>query len=81
MIAAACSTSRSAVLAPGGSATPDDVLSAPRRTRSDALAALDAVDADLYSLGQPNTPDGPTLGTPNTFMFGVTDGAIVVRAR
>ena len=41
----------------------------------DALAALDAVDADLYSLGQPNTPDGPTLGTPNTFMFGVTDGA------
>ena len=43
---------------------------------ADALAALDAVDADLYSLGQPNTPDGPTLGTPNTFMFGVTDGVV-----
>ena len=23
----------------------------------------------MYSLGQPNTQDGPTLGTPNTFMF------------
>ena len=41
-----------------------------------ALAALDAVGADLYSLGQSNTPDGPTLGTPTTFMFGVADGAV-----
>lgn len=35
-----------------------------------ALAALSAVGAQAYSLGQPNTQDGPTLGTPNTFMFG-----------
>ena len=34
------------------------------------------MDAGLYSLGQPSTPDGPTLGTPNTFMFGVADGAV-----
>lgn len=41
-----------------------------------ALDALAAVDADLYSLGQPSTPGGPTEGTPNTFMFGVSDGAV-----
>lgn len=39
-------------------------------TEKDALAALSAVGAQAYSLGQPSTPDGPTLGTPNTFMFG-----------
>ena len=36
---------------------------------SSALAALGAVGAEVYSFGQPNTPDGPTLGTPNTFIF------------
>ena len=61
-------------LAPGGSASLTMFYGAAAN-EVDALAALDAVDADLYSLGQPNTPDGPTLGTPNTFMFGVTDGA------
>jgi len=45
-------------------------------TEAGAVEALEAVDAELYSLGQPSTPDGPTLGTPNTFMFGVTDGAV-----
>ena len=45
-------------------------------TEADAVEALEAVDAEIYSLGQPSTPDGPTLGTPNTFMFGVTDGAV-----
>jgi hypothetical protein len=39
-------------------------------TEVDALAALTAVGAQAYSLGQPSTQDGPTLGTPNTFMFG-----------
>jgi uncharacterized protein YjbI with pentapeptide repeats len=34
-----------------------------------ALAAVDAVGADLYSLGQPNTDGGATGGTPNTFIF------------
>jgi hypothetical protein len=27
------------------------------------------VQAEVYSYGQPNTRDGPTLGTPNTFVF------------
>ncbi|MDQ3691174.1 MAG: hypothetical protein M3406_14305 [Chloroflexota bacterium] len=31
--------------------------------------AIDAVSAEVWSFGQPNTPDGPTLGTPNTFIF------------
>ena len=37
------------------------------------VAALDAlvdVGVEAYSLGQPSTTDGPTLGTPNTFVFG-----------
>jgi hypothetical protein len=38
-------------------------------TESEALAALAAVRAEVYSFGQPNTPDGPTLGKPNTFIF------------
>ena len=28
-------------------------------TEADAVAALEAVDAEIYSLGQPSTPDGP----------------------
>jgi hypothetical protein len=39
-------------------------------TEADALAALAAVGANVYSLGQPSTADGPTIGTPNTFIFG-----------
>jgi hypothetical protein len=35
-----------------------------------AMAALKAVKAEAYSLGQPTTPGGATLGTPNTFIFG-----------
>jgi Ca2+-binding RTX toxin-like protein len=35
----------------------------------DALGAIEAVDGEVFSLGQPSTPDGPTLGTPNTFIF------------
>ncbi len=38
-------------------------------TEADALVALGAVGAELYSLGQSSTIDGPTLGTPVTFMF------------
>ncbi|MEW6043311.1 MAG: thrombospondin type 3 repeat-containing protein [Thermoproteota archaeon] len=36
---------------------------------AEALLALGAVGAELYSLGQSNTADGPTLGTPVTFVF------------
>jgi hypothetical protein len=42
-------------------------------TETEALAAISAVGADAYSLGQPSTPDGPTLGTPNTFIFAFGD--------
>jgi hypothetical protein len=40
-------------------------------TEAGALTALGTVGAHIYSLGQPNTPDGARLGTPNTFMFGI----------
>lgn len=40
-------------------------------TETGVLAALAAVGAEnVYSLGQPNTANGPTLGEPNTFVFG-----------
>ncbi|MDP9352305.1 MAG: M4 family metallopeptidase [Chloroflexota bacterium] len=41
-------------------------------TEKEALTALASVRAEVYSLGQPNTADGATLGTPNTFIFGFT---------
>ena len=55
-------------LAPGATRTfttyygaaPDEVT---------ALAALKGVGAQAYSLGQPTTANGATLGTPNTFIF------------
>ena len=40
-----------------------------------ALTAIAAVDASAYSLAEPSTPDGPTLGTPNTFVFAFRNGA------
>lgn len=45
-------------------------------TENAADTALDAVDADVYSLAQPDTENGATLGTPNTFMvaFSGVDG-------
>ncbi len=45
-------------------------------TEAAAVSALEAVGATLYSLGQPSTPEGPTLGTPQTFAFGVGDGGV-----
>jgi hypothetical protein len=38
-------------------------------TQASADAVLATVGAEAYSYGQPNTPDGPTLGTPNTFIW------------
>lgn len=32
------------------------------------------VDAELYSLAQPDTPDGATTGEPNTFIWGYKAG-------
>ncbi len=39
-------------------------------TEADALTALTTVAAEAYSLGQANVPNGPSLGIPNTFIFG-----------
>ena len=39
----------------------------------EALAALNAVQAPIYSLGQPDVAGGPDLGIPNTFIFGFGD--------
>lgn len=36
---------------------------------ADAMTALTMLNADVYSLGQNSTPDGPTVGTPATFLF------------
>ncbi|MFA5123611.1 autotransporter outer membrane beta-barrel domain-containing protein [Zavarzinia sp.] len=38
-------------------------------SEADALAALRAVGAEVYSLGQPSSTDGDTLGIPNTYIF------------
>jgi len=53
---------------------PDDVLEfatyyGAAGSEADALTAIGAVGVEAYSLGQPNTPTGPTLGEPNTFIF------------
>jgi|GEM_PF-646522 len=49
-------------------------------TESEALTALAAVRAEVFSFGQPSTPEGPTLGKPNTFIFAFANvgGAPVV---
>lgn len=39
-------------------------------SEDDALMALSDVGAEVYSLGQPSSADGATLGVPNTFIFG-----------
>ena len=36
-----------------------------------ALSALHAVGAEVYSLGQPDTAEGATLGSPVTAIFGI----------
>jgi hypothetical protein len=38
-------------------------------TEAAALDALGIVGGEIFSFGQPSTADGPTLGTPNTFIF------------
>jgi len=55
-------------LAPGASKTFTTFYGAAG-TEVDAIAALVAAGAEIFSFGQPSTTDGPTLGTPNTFIF------------
>lgn len=38
-------------------------------SEDDALAALASINAEVYSLGQPDVAGGPDLGEPNTFIF------------
>ena len=70
-------------LAPGGSVTFKTYYGGAA-TEAEANAALGAVGAEVFSYGQPSTPDGPTLGTPNTFIFafaGVGGVAVVPAIR
>ncbi|KNX39833.1 Autotransporter beta-domain protein [Roseovarius tolerans] len=39
-------------------------------SEADAFVALGEVGAEVFSLGQPSSTDGDTLGTPHTFIFG-----------
>ncbi|MET4128907.1 outer membrane autotransporter protein [Roseovarius sp. MBR-38] len=39
-------------------------------SEADAFLALGAVGAEVFSLGQPSSPEGDTQGTPQTFIFG-----------
>ena len=57
-------------LAPNAEQDVQDLLRRGAQPRPQVLGALGSVGAEAYSLGQPSTPDGPTLGTPNTFTFG-----------
>ncbi|KYG01920.1 hypothetical protein BE21_55580 [Sorangium cellulosum] len=44
-------------------------------SKADALAALDAVGAEAYSLARPGEPGGEDPGAPNTFVFAYAGGA------
>ncbi|ARA94337.1 hypothetical protein AWN76_015030 [Rhodothermaceae bacterium RA] len=57
------------VLAPGESKTFKTYYGAAGN-EADALAALAAVSAEVYSLGQTRTASTPIDGAPNTFIFG-----------
>jgi hypothetical protein len=55
-------------LAPGEKVT-FNIYYGAAGSEDEADAALQAVRAEVYSYGQPSTPDGPTLGKPSTFVF------------
>ena len=56
-------------LAPG--ATQDlTIFYGAAPSEADALLALAAVQAEVYSLGKPSSPGGLEQGIPNTFIFG-----------
>lgn len=48
-----------------------DIYYGVATSESAALAAVATVDAPLYALGQPGTPDGKAEGTPYTAIFAV----------
>jgi len=47
-----------------------DIFYGAAGNEKDALAAIAAEGIELFSLGQSSTTDGPSLGTPATFIFG-----------
>jgi len=55
-------------IAPGG-VTDFEIYYGAAESEVAANAALGRVEAEIYSLGQPSSPGGPDLGTPNTFLF------------
>ena len=55
---------------PAGASTSFKTFYGAAGTEAGALNAIARVGAEAYSFGQPSTPGGPTLGTPNTFIFG-----------
>lgn len=63
-----------------GSSYSFDIFYGAAGTESAALAALGLVGPELYSLGQSSTANGPTLGTPATFMFAFkgVGGSIII---
>ena len=54
---------------PPGQAVTFNIYYGAAGTEADAEEALSVAGGEVFSFGQPNTPDGPTLGTPNTFIF------------
>jgi hypothetical protein len=57
-------------LAPGASRT-FSLFYGATSNKAAAISAVTAVGAQVYNLGQPATPNGPTLGTPITAIFAV----------
>src|SRR6266540_5743765 len=53
-----------------GASTSFTLLYGAAGAENDALSSLASAGAEIYSFGQPSSTDGPTLGLPNTFMFG-----------
>lgn len=54
---------------PAGASEGFTIFYGATASEGDALIALADVGAEVYSLGQPSSPDGDTLGVPNTFIF------------
>jgi len=54
---------------PAGESKTFNIYYGAAESEDAAEAALGSVGGEVYSLGEPSTPDGPSLGTPNTFIF------------
>ncbi len=52
-----------------GTSTTFNIFYGGAASEAAAETAINAVGAEVFSMGEPSTEDGPTLGTPNTFIF------------